>query len=120
MGCPVYRSAYEGLFSQNVTNYWPATILFLCFSSYFLEYGANFVYVSQVSSVAFSITDIVRRILTIAFNAAVYGYPLTFMNTSGIVLSLTGALLYSLLTSSTTSSSNPGNSKSKNSTGKRN
>ena len=37
-------------------------------SSYFVEYGLNFMYVAQVSPVTFAITDIVRRLGTIVAN----------------------------------------------------
>ena len=41
--------------------------------SYFLEYGTNFVFLPLVSPVAFSITDIVRRVSTIGINAILFG-----------------------------------------------
>jgi drug/metabolite transporter (DMT)-like permease len=79
--------------------FWPMMVLIIAATSYLMEYCANFIYGSLVSSVAFSITDIVRRISTIGANAWIYNKELSLLNSSGIAISLGGALMYVAITS---------------------
>ena len=59
-------------------------VAFMVLSSYWLEYGANFLFVARVSPVTFSVVDIVRRLLSILANAMIFGYPFASLNASGI------------------------------------
>eukprot|EP00397_Hematodinium_sp_SG-2012_P007496 GEMP01007542.1.p1 GENE.GEMP01007542.1~~GEMP01007542.1.p1 ORF type:complete len:699 (+),score=154.69 GEMP01007542.1:56-2152(+) len=78
-------------------NYWPALVLFLTTFSYFTEYQLNFALVGMVSTLTFSISDIVRRLATISLNSFIFDKELTPMNIAGIAIALGGALLYSLI-----------------------
>eukprot|EP00392_Amoebophrya_sp_AT5.2_P000605 g606.t1 len=99
---PVYAETYQSLQSNtSATPYYFLLILVMTFTSYLLEYGANFAYVDMVSPVAFAITDIVRRIFTIIVNAVMYSNPIGLLNATGILLSLLGALAYALLSQKT-------------------
>mmetsp|Transcript_47902 Transcript_47902/g.111738 ORF Transcript_47902/g.111738 Transcript_47902/m.111738 type:complete len:449 (+) Transcript_47902:55-1401(+) len=64
--------------------------------TYFMEYSLNFAYVSCCTPLAFSITDICRRVSTVLYGAFLFNKPLTVVNAGGIVLSLTGALAFSI------------------------
>jgi len=92
-----YAMDFIGLANTSVYNFWPLGLVLMAASSYFCEYGLNFVYVSRVSAVTASITDIVRRLSTILINSVMFGYTFTALNGSGIAIGLTGALLYALL-----------------------
>jgi len=94
--------ASEHVFSPALAQFqsgdsWAALILFLVTFSYFVEYQLNFLYVSCVSSLTFTITDIVRRLITICANAVMFDKELTPLNLSGIGVSLSGALLYAVV-----------------------
>mmetsp|Transcript_46932 Transcript_46932/g.86016 ORF Transcript_46932/g.86016 Transcript_46932/m.86016 type:complete len:447 (+) Transcript_46932:65-1405(+) len=65
--------------------------------TYFMEYSLNFAYVACCTPLAFSITDICRRVSTVLYGTLLFNKPLTVMNVGGIVLSLTGALAFSII-----------------------
>lgn len=90
-------TSFFGLQNTSVYNFWPLAIVLMASTSYFCEYGLNFTYVSRVSAVTASITDIVRRLTTILINSVMFGYTFTALNGSGIAIGLTGALMYALL-----------------------
>eukprot|EP00403_Amphidinium_massartii_P009050 CAMPEP_0178424660 /NCGR_PEP_ID=MMETSP0689_2-20121128/28324_1 /TAXON_ID=160604 /ORGANISM="Amphidinium massartii, Strain CS-259" /LENGTH=491 /DNA_ID=CAMNT_0020046303 /DNA_START=6 /DNA_END=1481 /DNA_ORIENTATION=- len=65
--------------------------------TYFMEYSLNFAFVSCCTPLAFSITDICRRVATVLYGALLFNKPLTIVNAGGILLSLSGALAYSYI-----------------------
>lgn len=78
-------------------DYRPATLVLLAGLSYALEYGLYFVFVGLVSSLAFSVADIARRLTTIVVGAMMFNKILTSMNILGISLALSGVLAYSIV-----------------------
>ncbi|CAD7957376.1 unnamed protein product [Amoebophrya sp. A120] len=110
-GTTAAKKCLSSLPQELLTKYWLLVVLFITCTSYFAEYGANFVYAELVTPVTFAITDIVRRIFTIVVNAAMYGYPVSWLNFSGILTSLCGALAYALLTASKGGSKTAGKEK---------
>jgi len=68
--------------------------------TYFHEYQLNFVYVTQVTPLTFAITDIVRRLGTIACNSFMFDKILSPLNQFGIALALGGAVWYSVIVTS--------------------
>lgn len=80
---------------------WPVLlVVVLEASAYYLEYTLNFVFVSLCSPLAFSVTDITRRLGTICFGAVVWSKCLTATNLLGVAMALLGALSYSVISRS--------------------
>jgi hypothetical protein len=77
--------------------YWLLFLIIISSLAYYIEYVLNFVFVGYVSSVAFSVSDITRRIAIISTGAIVFNKTLTSMNWIGISIALGGVLWYSYL-----------------------
>lgn len=78
-------------------NYWPISLVVAASLAYHIEYALTFMYVGFVSSVAFSVSDIARRVAIIVMGSMVFNKQLTQMNWTGIVVALSGVLWYSYL-----------------------
>lgn len=78
----------------------PLGMIALAALAYHSEYLLNFMYVARVSPLAFSVTDIARRVSIISAGALMFGKPLSAMNMLGIVIALGGVLWYSILNQS--------------------
>jgi len=74
-------------------------VTILAGASYHIEYVLNFMFVPFVSPLAFSVTDIARRLTKIVLGALFFHTALTVPNLVGIVMSLAGVLWYSYMTS---------------------
>lgn len=72
-------------------------IMLLAGVAYHIEYTLNFMYMPFVSPLAFSITDIARRLTIIVAGAILFSKELTTLNVLGILLALGGVLWYSWL-----------------------
>jgi len=72
-------------------------VMLLAAFAYHSEYSANFMFSSRVGSLAFSITDIARRLCIIAVGSVLFDKPLTDVNKVGIVICFAGVLWYSLV-----------------------
>jgi len=73
-------------------------VTILAGTSYHIEYVLNFMFVPLVSPLAFSVTDIARRLTKIILGALFFHSALTVPNAVGVALSLCGVLWYSCLT----------------------
>jgi len=73
------------------------TIMFFAALSYHLEYVFNFVFTAKVSTLAFSIADIARRLTIIAVGSILFDKPLSTTNKLGIFICFCGVLSYSLM-----------------------
>jgi len=62
--------------------------------AYHVEYTLNFLFVALCSPLAFSVTDIVRRLGTICCGALLFHKPMTPLNGMGVVISLLGVGTY--------------------------
>ncbi|CAE7902650.1 PPT3 [Symbiodinium microadriaticum] len=62
--------------------------------AYHVEYTLNFLFVALCTPLAFSVTDIVRRLGTICCGAILFSKPMTMLNVLGVVVSLTGVAAY--------------------------
>jgi hypothetical protein len=62
---------------------WPLLLLLITACAFYSEYGLNFIFVGYVSSVAFSVCDIARRVAIIVTGAVVFQHPLTASNWLG-------------------------------------
>lgn len=80
---------------------WPLLLTILAAMAYHVEYVLNFIFVSYVSSVTFSVCDIARRIAIILTGAIVFNKILTTQNWVGIIIALSGVLWYSYLDNAT-------------------
>jgi len=67
--------------------------------AYHLEYTLNFAFVRLVSPLAFSVTDVARRLAIILTGAALFRKPLTSLNLLGVALALGGVLCFLLVSS---------------------
>lgn len=76
---------------------WPLFLTFIASMAYHIEYVLNFIFVGYVSSVAFSVSDIARRISIITIGSFVFNKKLTGMNWIGIAIALSGVLWYTYL-----------------------
>lgn len=76
---------------------WPLFLTFIASLAYHIEYLLNFIFVGYVSSVAFSVSDIARRISIITIGSFVFNKKLTGMNWIGIAIALSGVLWYTYL-----------------------
>ncbi|CAJ1340326.1 unnamed protein product [Effrenium voratum] len=65
--------------------------------AYHVEYTLNFLFVALCNPLAFSVTDIVRRLGTICCGAVLFNKPMTLTNGSGVVISLLGVCTYTLV-----------------------
>jgi solute carrier family 35, member E1 len=83
-------------------DYWPITLVAAASLAYHIEYALNFMYVGFVSSVAFSVSDIARRVAIIVMGSIVFNKQLTQMNWVGIIIALSGVLWYSYLENQST------------------
>mmetsp|Transcript_127820 Transcript_127820/g.368038 ORF Transcript_127820/g.368038 Transcript_127820/m.368038 type:complete len:467 (+) Transcript_127820:54-1454(+) len=72
-------------------------IVVLASFAYFVEYMLNFAYVPLCSSLAFSVTDITRRLGSILAGAALFSKPLGPLNILGVLISLLGVISYTLV-----------------------
>lgn len=72
-------------------------ILLLGGVAYHIEYMLNFMFIPFVSPLAFSITDIARRLTIIIAGAILFSKALTTLNVLGITLALGGVLWYTCL-----------------------
>jgi hypothetical protein len=78
---------------------WPLTLTAIASLAYHIEYVLNFIFVGFVSSVAFSVSDIARRISIITIGSIVFQKKLSAMNWLGIAIALSGVLWYTYLES---------------------
>jgi hypothetical protein len=76
---------------------WPGLLIPLTALSYYLEYIFNFSFFRFVSPLAFSVSDIGRRVAIIISGAMLFSKPLTGMNCLGVAVALGGVLSYSLV-----------------------
>ena len=76
---------------------WPIILMVVAALAYHIEYALNFAFVSYVSAVAFSVSDIARRIAIIVTGAFLFNKQLNPMNWLGISVALSGVLWYSYL-----------------------
>jgi hypothetical protein len=76
---------------------WPLTLTAIASLAYHIEYVLNFIFVGFVSSVAFSVSDIARRISIITIGSIVFQKKLSGMNWLGIAIALSGVLWYTYL-----------------------
>lgn len=83
------------LFSTN--DKWPLTLTLIASLAYYIEYLLNFIFVSYVNNVTFSVCDITRRISIIVIGSFVFNKKLTIMNWIGIIIALCGVLWYTYL-----------------------
>lgn len=90
----------ECLFAGSLGNYFPMLLFLLAALAYHSEYILNFVFVSFVNPVTFSVCDIGRRLAIIVNGAIVFKKPLTEYNIIGLAISVSGVLWYSLLDNS--------------------
>ena len=67
--------------------------------AYHSEYTLNFSYVRLVSPLAFSVTDVARRLAIIVTGALLFRKPLTPLNATGVLLSLGGVVCFLAATS---------------------
>lgn len=74
---------------------YPVYLVIAAAVAYLVEYALNFEFVRLVSSLTFSITDIVRRLGTIAAGTFISNKTLTLTNQIGVVIALGGVILYS-------------------------
>jgi len=65
--------------------------------AYHVEYTLNFLFIALCHPLAFSVTDIVRRLGTICCGAVLFNKPMSFWNALGVVISLTGVVAYTLV-----------------------
>ena len=80
-------------------DYWPLFLVVAAALAYHIEYAFNFVFLGYVSSVAFSVCDIARRVGIIVMGSFVFSKALTHMNWIGIIVAMGGVLWYSYLES---------------------
>jgi len=66
-------------------------------AAYHIEYVLNFMFIPCVNPLAFSVTDIARRLTKIVLGACFFHTVLTVPNMVGIVMALGGVLWYSCL-----------------------
>eukprot|EP00929_Paragymnodinium_shiwhaense_P008213 TRINITY_DN112157_c0_g1_i1.p1 TRINITY_DN112157_c0_g1~~TRINITY_DN112157_c0_g1_i1.p1 ORF type:complete len:488 (+),score=80.39 TRINITY_DN112157_c0_g1_i1:84-1547(+) len=77
---------------------WPwLKVMVLAAFAYHIEYSLNFLYLALCSPLAFSVTDIVRRLGTICIGSLVFGKTLTSLNIFGVVTSLFGVVTYGIV-----------------------
>lgn len=74
-----------------------AMIVSMTALGFHVEYAMTFILVGKMTSVAFSIADIARRIAIIVIGSAVFNKPLSAFNWIGIVVALAGVMWYSYL-----------------------
>eukprot|EP00435_Cladocopium_sp_Y103_P014565 s1617_g3.t1 len=65
--------------------------------AYHIEYTLNFLFVALCNPLAFSVTDILRRLGTICCGALLFSKPMTFLNGLGVVISLLGVISYTVV-----------------------
>ncbi len=90
----ILRSVAQQLQEYNA---WPLQLVLISSLAYHLEYILNFIFVGYVSTVTFSVSDIVRRISIILVGGVVFNKVLTVTNWIGILVALSGVLWYSYL-----------------------
>ena len=78
-------------------NKWPLILTLIASLAYYIEYVLNFIFVSYVNNVTFSVCDITRRISIIIIGSIVFNKKLTIMNWIGIIIALCGVLWYTYL-----------------------
>ena len=91
---PVFSSALVAALRGDVT---PLGLAALAALAYHSEYLLNFVFIEKVAPLAFSVTDIARRVAIIGCGAVMFQKPLFPINMIGIAIALAGVLWYSLL-----------------------
>ena len=62
--------------------------------AYHSEYSLNFSFVRLVRPVAFSVTDVARRLAIIVTGSIIFSKPLTPLNCTGVLLALCGVLCF--------------------------
>lgn len=77
--------------------YWPIILLIICVIAYCIEYGMNFIVVSYVSPIVFSVIDIARRLAIILTGSIVFHKTLTLINCVGIFIAMFGVTWYSII-----------------------
>ena len=87
----------SGGLSLKTASLWPGLLIPLTALAYYLEYLFNFSFVRFVSPLAFSVSDIGRRVAIIMSGAIIFSKPLAPMNCLGIAIALGGVLCYSLM-----------------------
>lgn len=78
---------------------WPVLLMSAAAIAYHIEYVLNTIFVGFVSPVAFSVSDVSRRLAIIITGALIFGKELTPVNSLGIALALGGVAWYSYLES---------------------
>lgn len=70
-------------------------IVLMGVAAYHIEYTLNFLYIKLCSPLAFSVTDILRRLGTIVCGTVIFSKPLSLLNVAGVLVALTGVFSYS-------------------------
>jgi len=87
-----------GNLPAELTSLSPGMVVVMAAVAYHIEYTLNFLYLALCSSLAFSVTDILRRLGTIVFGSLLFSKPLSALNVAGVLTSLFGVSLYSVVT----------------------
>ena len=84
----------------------PAWLSLMAATAYHVEYSLSFILVKLVRPITYGAADAVRRLSIILAGRVLFpgAAPLTRLNVAGIALALVGALLYSITSSSSSSS----------------
>ena len=72
-------------------------VMILTVIAYHVEYVLNFIVTKYVSEVLFSVLDVMRRLSIIIVGAMIFGNSLSYLNIFGVILALTGVMLFSQL-----------------------
>merc|ERR1719507_1443609 len=94
---PQESSSGGNVFAEALTMPLGLGVMLLTGVAYHLEYVLNFMFVPYVSSLAFSVTDVARRLTKIILGALFFHTALTVSNFTGVVMSLGGVLWFSYL-----------------------
>jgi drug/metabolite transporter (DMT)-like permease len=91
------KAVLNALISFNKGYHWPIILLIICVIAYCIEYGMNFIVVSYVSPIVFSVIDIARRLAIILTGSIVFHKTLTAVNCLGIFIAMFGVSWYSII-----------------------
>jgi drug/metabolite transporter (DMT)-like permease len=89
------KAMINALISFSKGDHWPMILLIICVIAYCIEYGMNFIVVSYVSPIVFSVIDIARRLAIILTGSIVFHKSLTVINCLGIFIAMFGVGWYS-------------------------
>lgn len=78
------QQAYNKAFGQEIESgerdFWPFQMLVIAAVAYHIEYLLNFIFVGFVNPVAFSVSDIARRLAIILVGAKLFGKVLRYLS----------------------------------------